>query len=202
MPNDLMDRRDALVSEDDDSGAALGNMIREILSPMLEAMTHFMRNNTEALDRIAATQKIQADRMEALEKQIRLNTPITKQQEKYLSDAIKAKARELLFKRGIEDDKATRKLGVSIRKSVLARYGITSMREIPKHEYSVAMSQISMWNDMMCVRDAAKEARERDGFKRNSVGGPESPANMDGGQADAGARDQYGERSLHKTVEG
>lgn len=189
MPNEMMEKRDSLIPENDDNGAALGNMIREILSPMLEAMTHFMRNNTEALDRLAATQKIQADRMEALEKQIRLNTPVTKQQEKYLSDAIRAKARELLFKRGVEDEKATRKLATAIRKSVLARYGITSMREIPKHEYSVAMSQINMWNDMMCVRDAVKEARGRDEGTKGDMGGLKPAADMDGQSPDARTHD-------------
>ena len=124
---------------------------------------------------------------EALERQIRLNTPITKSQEKYLSDAIRSKARELLFKRGVEDDKSTRKLMTAIRKSVLARYGITTMREIPKHEYTVAMSQISLWNDAMCVRDAVKEARGRDG--KSNVGGAEPAEMLDGRTAGAGADD-------------
>ena len=168
MPNEMIERNESMIPQDDDSGAALGNMIREILSPTLEVMMRFMQNNTEALERIASTQKIQAERMAELEKQIRLNTPVSKQQEKYLGDAMRAKARELLYKRGIEDDKAVRKLVTAIKKSVLARYGITSMREIPKHEYSVAMSQINLWNDAMCVRDAIKEARGRnEGTKDN-----------------------------------
>lgn len=161
MPNELTERRNSLILQEDDSSEALGAMIQTILSPVLEAMANVMRSNTEALEQIAAAQKIQADRMEALEKQIRLNTPITKQQEKYLNDAIRTKARELLFKRGIEEDKAARKLGSAIKKSVLARYGISSMREIPKHEYGVALSQINLWNDAMCVRDVIREARSR-----------------------------------------
>lgn len=48
-----------------------------------------------------------------------------------------------------------------IRKAVLARYGIGNLREIPRHEYSVAMSQISLWNDVLAVRDVVKDARER-----------------------------------------
>lgn len=189
MSNELMEKNNNLIAEPDDNSAAVGSMIREILSPMFEAMTHFMRNNTEALDRLAATQKMQADRMGELEKQIRLNTPITKQQEKYLGDAIRAKARELLYKRGIEDDKAARKLGTAIRKSVLARYGITAMREIPKYEYSVAMSQINMWNDMMCVRDAVKEARGRNEGTKGDMGGLEPAADMDGQSPDARTHD-------------
>lgn len=189
MPNEMIERNESMIPQDDDSGAALGNMIREILSPTLEVMMRFMQNNTEALERIASTQKIQAERMAELEKQIRLNTPVSKQQEKYLNDAMRTKARELLFKRGIEDDKAARKLAAAIKKSVLARYGITTMREIPKHEYSVAMSQINLWNDAMCVRDAVKEARGRDESKRIDVGHPEPAAGMDGRPPDAGTAD-------------
>ncbi|MBE5791649.1 MAG: hypothetical protein E7322_05765 [Clostridiales bacterium] len=180
MPNELMEKETNLIPDNGDGNAAIGQMIREILSPVLEAMTHFMRNNTEALDRLAAAQKIQTDRMEALEKQIRLNTPITKQQEKYLADAIRTKSRELLSKRRIEDDKAIRKLSGAIRKSVFARYGISSMREIPKHEYQVAMSQISIWNDLMCIRDAVKEARGREETQKNNMDQTKPTASYDG----------------------
>ena len=187
MPNELTEQKnESLIPQDDDGGEALGNMIRTIISPMVEAMALFMRNNTEALERIAATQKIQTDRMEALERQIRLNTPITRQQEKYLGDAIRAKARELLFKREVEDEKATRKLTGSIKKSVLARYGVTTMREIPKHEYSGAMDQISMWNDAMCVRDAIREARKR---SEKNLEGAGPAAEMDASAFSSGPDD-------------
>ena len=64
-------------------------------------------------------------------------------------------------KKRIEDKKAITKLGGLIRKSVLSRYGISSVREIPKHEYSVALSQIEIWSDVLAVRDVVRDARER-----------------------------------------
>ncbi|MCI6373825.1 MAG: hypothetical protein MR821_00840 [Clostridiales bacterium] len=78
-----------------------------------------------------------------------------------MNDAIRARARELLDKRGIDEAAATKKLGNAIRKAVLARYGISGLREIPRHEYSVVISQIGGWSDMLTVRDIAKEARGR-----------------------------------------
>lgn len=137
----------------------VADVVKQVLTPILGALGEMLNHNTQALNQLAAAQSVQNDRMEALEKQIRLNTPVSQGQVRYINDAIKKHARELLFKREIEDAKAIRKLGNAIRKSVLARYGIASIHEIPKHEYTVAMSQIGIWNDALCVRDVAREYR-------------------------------------------
>lgn len=145
-------------------------IIQQMMGPLIEAMSKMLENNTNALNQLAATQQIQADRLEALEKQIRLNTLVTPQQVKYLNDGIRAHARELLDKRGVDDKKAVTKLGNSIRKDLLARYGVAALHDIPKHEYSVAMNLISMWNGMLVVRDIVKEARERCGDREGTHG--------------------------------
>ena len=49
-------------------------IIQQMMGPLVETMVTMLKNNTEALNQLAATQQIQADRLEALEKQIRLNT--------------------------------------------------------------------------------------------------------------------------------
>ena len=144
-------------------------LIQHMMGPLIEAMGQMLKNNTDALNQLAATQQIQADRMEALEKQIRLNTLVTPQQVKYINEAIRARAREMLDKRGVDDRKAVTKLGNALRKSLLARYGVGALHEIPKHEYSVAMSHIATWNDMLAVRDIVKEAREREAPKEDTV---------------------------------
>lgn len=164
---------------------ALGAVIAEMMSPVMQTIVKMLEHNTEAMDRLSATQTIQNDRMEALERQIRLQTPVTSKQVSYLNDAIRARARELLDKRGIEDGKATTKLGNAIRKAVLARYGIASLREIPKHEYGVAMSLIGMWSDSLTVRDVVKEARERAEVSDDAMQTP----GLDGGKASAGQMD-------------
>ena len=137
-------------------------LIEQMIAPLMETMAKMIAHNTEALNQVARTQQVQADRMEALEKQIRLNTPVTPQQAKYLGEEIKNRARELLAKYDVEDAKAVRKLGSAIRKAVLTRSGIGSLAELPKCEYTVAMSQIQMWNEMLRVRDCVREARKAD----------------------------------------
>lgn len=156
-----MDGKNELAVFSPEQVQMISGLIRETMGPLVEAMANIMQNNTDALNRLASAQQIQADRLGALEKQVRLNTPVNRQQVKHINDAIRAHARELLDKRGISDGKAITKLSGYIRKSVLARYGISALSEVPKHEYSVAMSQIEIWNDMLIIRDISKEARAR-----------------------------------------
>lgn len=55
------------VATDDESMRFIGQMIQTMLSPVVEAMAGFMKHNTEAVERLAALQKVQTDRIEALE---------------------------------------------------------------------------------------------------------------------------------------
>lgn len=154
-----MDDRELMVTPE--QAQLMPALIQQMMGPLVEAMGKLLEHNTRALEQIAATQQIQADRLEALERQIRLNTLVTPQQVRYLGDAIRKQARALLDKRGVGDKQAIHKLSAAIRKELLARYGIAAMHDLPRHEYSVAMNLISLWNNMLIVRDVVKEARER-----------------------------------------
>lgn len=146
----------------DKNTAALAELMDTMLRPIFASVAELLKNNTEAIQYLAAQQKVQTDRMEALEKQIRLNTLVTPPQEKYIKEAIKKRAIEILAKKGLDSDsKAVTKLGGIIRKAVLSRYGIAALHDIPKHEYSVAMQQIATWNDVLAVMDVVREARNR-----------------------------------------
>ena len=138
---------------------SLGQIVAEIISPVMKTIGKLLENNTAALEQLSSAQSVQNDRLEALEKQILLQTLVTSKQVYYLNDAIRMRARELLDKRSVSDKKAITKLGNLIRKSVLARYGVSSLRDVPKHEYNVALSQIGMWNDILSVRTVAAQFR-------------------------------------------
>lgn len=164
-----MDEKSGLPALSQEQAQMIPIIIQQMMGPLVEAMGKMLKNNTDALNQLAATQQIQADRLEALEKQIRLNTLVTPQQVKYINDAIRARARELLDKRGVDDKKAVTRLGNALRKALLSRYGVGALHDIPKHEYSVAMSQITTWNDMLAVRDIVKEFRERSAKEESDV---------------------------------
>lgn len=139
----------------------VANMLNQLMRPLLENIGKLLQNNTEAMEQIATSQDVIRNRLDALEKQQRLMTPVTDRQAKYLTDAARERARDLLCKKGTDDRKAVAKLAGMIRKSVMARYGIGSLREVARCEYSVAMQQIEMWNNVMTVSGIVKEARER-----------------------------------------
>ncbi len=139
----------------------LSGVVKELLQPVMQSMAKILENNTAALEQLSSAQSVQNDRLEALERQIRLQTKVDSKQASYLNNAIRQRSRELLSKREIEDKKAVTKLGNHIRRAVLARYGISSLRDVPKHEYTVAMQQIEIWNNALLVGDVVKDARER-----------------------------------------
>lgn len=154
------DQVPAVIREHDDMAMAAA-VVEQIMRPMLENMGQFMTKMSEAVEHIATSQDVMRNRLEALEKQVRLSTPVTEREEKYLKDAVRAKARALLSEKQIEDKKAISKLAGLIKKSVLMRYGYGSFRDIPHCEYNVAMSQIETWNNALEVYKIVKEARGR-----------------------------------------
>lgn len=141
---------------------AISIAVQEIVGPVMERIGKILENNTQAMEQIAATQHLMSTRISDLEKQVRLKTPFSRAQEKHLGDAIRQRAREILDGKGFgEDRKALTKLTGIIRKSVLARYGVDSLREVPAYDYETALEQVSRWNNLITIRDITKEARER-----------------------------------------
>lgn len=151
----------SLVEENGVTTAVVASVMNQLMKPMFESIGKLLKNNTEAMEQIATSQDVMRNRMEALEKQVRLQTPVTDRQARYLADTAREKSRELLNKKSVEDKKAVTKLAGIIKRSVLARYGVGSLREIPRCEYNVAMSQIEAWNSALAVLDIVREARER-----------------------------------------
>ena len=175
-------------------------VVRDIMAPLMESIGKMLQHNTEAMEQIAAAQTLTSQRIADLEKRVRLQTPMTKTQEKYISDAIRARARELLDAKGYADDKkAVTKLSGAIRKSVLTRWGVSSLREAPAYDYETALKQIGMWSDSMAIRDVTKEARKR---AEMAVVPTEQSAGMDGQEALARPDDQPGKPNMREDMEG
>lgn len=133
----------------------LGEIIQAMMGPVLEGLAR-------ALEQVAAQQQVQSDRMEALERQIRLQTPVTAKQAGFLNAAARDRAAALLEKKDVSDPAALKKLAGIIRKSVMKRYGIGSMRDVPGYEYRVAMDMIEMWAEPLTVIRIAREAGPKD----------------------------------------
>lgn len=181
MSNELMKPDDMELSPK--MAEVISIVVRDIMAPLMDSIGQMLRHNTEAMEHIAAAQQITSDRISALEKRVRLQTPLSKSQENCINAAIRARARELLDGHGYSDDKkAVTKLCGIMRKSVLARYGVGSLREAPAYDYDTAMKQVGIWKDILSIRDVVKEARAREAA---AMALAEQPAGTDGTDADA-----------------
>ncbi len=168
---DEMTRRESLPPE---TAGIVAAVVRDMMGPIMESIGKMLKHNTEAMEQIAAAQQMTSQRIRDLEQRVRLQTPMSKTQEKYITDAVRARARELLDGAGYADDKkAVTKLGAAIRKSLLTRWGVSTLREAPAYDYETALEQIGMWNDALTLRDVKKAARQRaeEGEERDAASG-------------------------------
>ena len=196
--NELTKREESAISPE--TAEVVAVVLRDIMGPLMESIGKMLKHNTEAMEQIAAAQSLTSQRISDLEKRVRLQTPMSRTQEKYISDAIRARARELLDARGFsEDKKAVTKLGNAIRRSVLTRWGVSSLREAPAYDYETALKQIGMWNDFMAIRDVVKEARKRAEMDMEKA---EQPAGTDGQKTPPGADNQPREPGVRENMEG
>ena len=180
---EIVKREDAMPALPQETVQIISLVVRDMMAPVMENIGKMLANNTQAMEQIAAAQQITSERIASLEKRVRLQTPLSKSQENCINGAIRARARELLDPRGFsEDKKAVTKLCGIIRKSVLARYGVGSLREAPAYDYETAMKQVGMWNDRLAIRDVEKEARARE---EAALALAEQSARVDGTPADA-----------------
>lgn len=133
--------------------------ITEMIKPFFAMMTDIVTRNTEALEKLAAQQKIQSDRLEALERANRLNTPVTPAQVKYIKQTMRDRARELLSAKGCTGNSGTNKVIRAIRTKLLIQFGVGTVNEIPRCEYNAAIDHIGMWNDRMLIMEVARNER-------------------------------------------
>lgn len=162
MCNELVKREDNAPVMTEAQMQYISAMMQQMMAPVMENIGKILERNNQAMERIAATQQMMSARISDLEKQVRLKTPLSRAQEQYVNHAVRARARELLEGRGFCDDRrAVTKLGGMIRKSILERYGVTSLREAPAYDYETALDHVKYWNNPAVIREVAKEAKER-----------------------------------------
>jgi len=176
--NELARREDSAPMMTEEQMQFVSAIMQQMMAPVMENMVKMLERNNQAMERIAATQQMMTTRISDLEKQVRLKTPLSRAQENYVNNAVRARARELLESKGHADDKkAVTKLGGMIRKSILERYGVTSLREAPAYDYETMLDHVNYWNTPALVREVAKEAQKREEM---AMAAAEQPAGVDG----------------------
>lgn len=192
--NELVKREDNTPVMSEEQMQFVSVMMQQMLSPVVESIGKILERNNQAMERIAATQQMMTTRISDLEKQVRLKTPLSRAQENYVNNAVRNRARELLEGRGFADDKkAVTKLGGMIRKSILERYGVNSLREAPAYDYETALDQVKFWNNPSAIREVAKEAQKRADMAMEAY---EPPAGEDGSAEAVSAAHKPSEQAL------
>ena len=155
----------------------LSQAVQQMIAPVFEQFGQILERTNQAIERIAASNQLMSARITDLEKQVRLQTPVSKSQENYINEAIRKRAKELLDAKGFAGDrKAVTKLSSAIRKSILARYGKSSLREAPAYDYETALEQAAQWEDLMVIREIVKEAKARAAGNADGKGGAAEPS--------------------------
>lgn len=124
-----------------DAGGALA-MVQTVMEGFVGQITRVLENNSRAMEQCAQAVNGVNERMNELEKQMRVNTPLTHAMANYLTKAIRDRARELAATNAPEYPKAPAAVGREIRKALFTHYGVSDMRSIPRHAYDVAMERV------------------------------------------------------------
>jgi len=128
------------------------------LGGFMERMMGLLENNNKVMETCASAVNSMNGRMESIEKQIRLNTPLTPAMASYLTGAIRAKAKEIADKHAGGNTRARTIIAREIRKELFVQYGVSDMRSIPRHEYEVAMERVGMMRWTLKLSDTVKAA--------------------------------------------
>lgn len=97
-------------------------------------------------------------RMQQLERQIQMLTPITGAQEKAIGAQIKQRAEELRKQYKL-DASALAPIANAIRKDLKLSGGVNAIRELPRVEYSVYIERIVLWDDFRAMRAIRKKGQ-------------------------------------------
>lgn len=96
-----------------------------------------------------------SERMERMEKEFSRMIPLTSAQEKDVQTRIREKAEEICILYGLPMA-AKRTIGHGLRSQVKHRLGVSSIREIPRIDYELALEEIELWDDYQTVREARR----------------------------------------------
>jgi len=98
-------------------------------------------------------------RMEKMERQLELLTPITGAQERALRAEIRRRAEALSGLYRLQDGSRTA-IAAAIRAGLKGEAGVRAMRELPRIEYSVLLERVALWDDYDTMRAIRKRARD------------------------------------------
>ena len=131
---------------------------QKLPAPIIEQVARMMAQTEQLMQGMANVMTAMNQRMEKLERQMELITPITGPQEKAIGEQIKQRAGELREQYGL-DTKALPAISKAIRKDLKLAGGVRAIRELPRVEYPVYIERIALWDDYAVMRAIKKSLK-------------------------------------------
>lgn len=125
----------------------------EQVQQMMQAVAQMARG----INDLALMLRTTNERMDALEKEVRRLTKVTPAQAKAINAAIKDRAAVLCDTHHAEGFDRT--VSAAIRKHLKLGCGISSIRELPRSDYALAMQRIEIWDDYRMIRELRNKNR-------------------------------------------
>ena len=117
----------------------------DISNPVVDALNELNRRQSEALIQLSMQLRTMADTVERLEREVRKLEKVTPMQVTELNARLRRHGRDLCEQYGL--DGCETKLNALIRAAVKAEFGVSSMKDLCRSDYSIALNVIEMWED-------------------------------------------------------
>lgn len=138
--------------------AALPAIPEQQLAQLPPEVAQAIQQMAQAAMSMATMLRATNERMASMEREIRLLTKVTPAQASAINAAIRARAAELCGSyRAAGCEKA---VANAIRRAVRLTTGVTSVRELPRCEFTVAMQQVQLWDDYKVMKAIKLKAKE------------------------------------------
>ena len=115
-----------------------------------------MEDMRQTLVAMANMVKTTNERIGVLEQQVRLLTKVTPAQAKAIHEAIRARAEELCQTWLVVGKEKT--VASAIRRAVRLSTGVSSMKDLPRCDFSVVVRQIQLWDDYKVMKTIKAKA--------------------------------------------
>lgn len=134
-----------------------GNIPAVCDQQMLQAIAQMAKG----INDLAMMLRVTNERMDALEKEVRRLTKVTPAQANALNQAIRNRATELCSKH--RADGCEKMISGAIRKNLKLGCGISSVRELPRSDFALAIQRIDMWDDYRQIKEIKAKGATKNG---------------------------------------
>lgn len=126
--------------------------VGEDLAPVLVAVNQL----AQAMQSMGDMMRMTGERMSAMERELKLLTPVTGVQKGAIHTAIRERAAELC--ESYHAAGCEKSVCAAIRRELRLQFGINNISSLPRCEYQVAMQSVALWDDYKAMKGIKAKA--------------------------------------------